>query len=88
MIDFLWRSVSKRLFSLKGGENRHIRNSKGRLLCKANDQSGMVETEGPHKSSCKFNVPIGGSFTVTRENIISRVTRTKTTFIVEDTVAA
>lgn len=67
---------------------RDIRNSKGRLLCKANDQSGMVETEGPHKSSCKFNVPIGGSFTVTRENIISRLTRTKTTFIVEDTVAA
>lgn len=33
-------------------------------------------------------VPIGDSFTVTRENIISRVTRTKTTFIVEDTVAA
>ena len=66
---------------------RDIRNSKGRLLCTANDQSGMVETEGPHKSSCKFNV-IGGSFTVTRENIISRVTRTKTTFIVEDTVAA
>ena len=67
---------------------RDIRNSKGRLLCKANDQSGMVETEGPHKSVCKFNIPVGGSFTVTRENIISRVTRTKTTFIVEDTVAA
>ena len=33
---------------------RDIRNSKGRLLCKANDQSGMVETEGPHKSSCKL----------------------------------
>ena len=67
---------------------RDIRNSKGRLLCKANDQSGMVETEGSHKSVYKFNIPIGGSFTVTRENIISRVTRTKTTFIVEDTAAA
>lgn len=67
---------------------RDIRNSKGRLLCKANDQSGMVETEGPHKSSCKFSVPIGGSFTVTRENIISRVTRTKTTFIVKDIATA
>ena len=67
---------------------RDIRNSKGRLLCKANDQSGMVETEGSHKSVYKFNIPIGGSFTVTRENIISRVTRTKTTFIVEDTVVA
>jgi hypothetical protein len=59
-----------------------------RLLCKANDQSGMVETEGPHKSSCKFNVPIGCSFTVARENIISRVTRTRTTFIVEDTITS
>lgn len=67
---------------------RDIRNSKGRLLCKANDQSGMVETVGPHKSSCQFSVPIGGSFTVTRENVISRVTRTETAFIVVDTVAA
>ena len=33
-----------------------------------------------------FNVLIGGSFTVIRENIISRVTRTRTTFIVEDTI--
>ncbi|WP_370740594.1 MULTISPECIES: hypothetical protein [Bacteria] len=48
----------------------------------------MVETQGPHKSSYEFNIPIGGSFTVTRENIISRVTRTKTTFVVEDIIAA
>lgn len=48
----------------------------------------MVETQGPHNSSYEFNIPIGGSFTVTRENIISRVTRTKTTFIVEDIIAA
>lgn len=36
----------------------------------------------------KFNVPIGCSFTVARENIISRVTRTRTTFIVEDTITS
>ena len=73
---------------IPGTNYRDIRNSKGRLLCKANDLNGMVETQGPHKSSYKFNVPIGGSFTVTRENIVSRVTRTKTTFIVVDTIAA
>lgn len=73
---------------IPGTNYRDIRNSKGRLLCKANDQNGMVETQGPHKSSYKFNVQIGGSFTVTRENIVSRVTRTKTTFIVVDTIAA
>ena len=71
-----------------GTNYRDIRNSEGRLLCKANDRSGMVETQGPHKSSYEFNIPIGGSFTVTRENIISRVTRTRTTFIVEDTIVA
>ena len=71
-----------------GTNYRDIRNSEGRLLCKANDRSGMVETQGPHKSSYEFNIPIGGSFTVTREIIISRVTRTKTTFVVEDIIAA
>lgn len=71
-----------------GTNYRDIRNSEGRLLCKANDRSGMVETQGPHKSSYEFNIPIGGSFTVTHENIISRVTRTKTTFVVEDIIAA
>lgn len=71
-----------------GASFRDLRNSKGRLLCKADDQSGMVETQGPHHSSYAFNIPIGGSFTVTRENIVSRVTRTKTTFVVEDTTAA
>ena len=71
-----------------GTNYRDIRNSEGRLLGKANDRSGMVETQGPHKSSYEFNIPIGGSFTVTRENIISRVTRTKTTFVVEDIIAA
>jgi len=71
-----------------GTNYRDIRNSEGRLLCKASDRSGMVETQGPHKSSYEFNIPIGGSFTVTRENIISRVTRTKTTFVVEDIIAA
>ena len=36
----------------------------------------------------RFNIPIGGSFTVTRGSIISKVTRTATGFIVADQPAA
>lgn len=69
-------------------ELREVRSSKNHLLCKANDETGDVETEGPHKMAYRFNVPIGGSFTVTRGSIISKVTRTATGFIVADRPAA
>lgn len=59
-----------------------------RLLCRANDQTGVVETQGPHKTSYVFTIPIGGTFTVARDNIVSLVTRTATAFIVIDSIAA
>lgn len=65
---------------------RELRNSKGRLLCKVDDQSGMVEMKGLHNSYYEFSIPVGGSFTIARENITSRVIRTETTFDVEDTI--
>ena len=61
---------------------REIRNSNNRLLCIANDSTGEVETQGPHHSSYIFNIPVGGSFTVVRDNLKSLVTRTATTFTV------
>ncbi len=67
---------------------REVRSSKNHLLCKANDKTGDVETEGPHKTAYRFNIPIGGSFTVTRGSITSKVTRTATGFIVADRPAA
>ena len=68
---------------------REIRNSDNRLLCKANDSTGEVETQGPHRSSYIFSIPIGGTFTVVRDNLKSLVTRTATAFTVADyTLAA
>lgn len=67
---------------------RELRNRNQQLLCIANDGTGEVETQGPHKSSYNFNIPVGGTFTVVRGNIVSLVTRTATTFIVADTAAA
>lgn len=67
---------------------RELRNSNSQLLCVANDGTGEVETQGPHKSSYNFKIPIGGTFTVVRGNVISLVTRTASTFTVADTVAA
>ncbi len=63
---------------------REIRNSDNRLLCVVNDSTGEVETRGPHHSSYIFNIPIGGTFTVVRDNLKSLVTRTTTTFTVEN----
>ena len=67
---------------------REVRSSKNHLLCKANDETGDVETEGPHNPAYHFKIPIGGSFTITRGSITSRVTRTATGFIVADIPAA
>lgn len=66
--------------------HRDLRNSEGRLLCKVNDQNGVVETKGPHNSRYVFTIPTGGTFTVTRGAVISRVTRTAATFDVVDTI--
>lgn len=67
---------------------KELRNSQNRLLCIANDSTGEVKTEGPHHSSYDFLIPVGGSFRVKRDNIISTITRTSTTFIVADKIAA
>ena len=50
----------------------------------ANDNTGEVETQGPHHSSYIFSIPIGGTFTVVRDNLKSLVTRTATAFTVAD----
>lgn len=67
---------------------RELRNRNQQLLCIANDGTGEVETQGPHKSSYSFSIPVGGTFTVTRDNVVSLVTRTATNFTVADSVAA
>ena len=67
---------------------RELRNSNSQLLCVANDGTCEVQTQGPHKSSYNFKIPIGGTFTVVRGNVISLVTRTASTFTVADTIAA
>ena len=63
---------------------RELRNDENRLLCKADDVTGTVETEGPHKSIYIFSIPVGFSFTIIRGNTKSNVTRTATMFIVEN----
>lgn len=78
---------------MKGGFSietllKEVRSSKNHLLCMANDRTGEVETVGPHKTTYRFNIPIGGSFTVTRGAITSCVTRTVTGFTVADSIAA
>jgi len=50
----------------------------------ANDSTGEVETQGPHRSSYIFSIPVGGTFTVVRDNLKSLVTRTATAFTVAD----
>jgi len=59
-----------------------------RLLCKADDATGAVETEGPHKISYLFIIPVGGTFTVVRGSVKSLVTRTASKFIVNDYLIA
>lgn len=72
-----------------GERLREIRNSDNRLLCMVNDSTGEVKTQGPHHSSYIFSIPIGGTFTVVRDNLKSLVTRTDTAFTVADyTLAA
>ncbi len=73
---------------LPGINFRPIRNSQKRLLCEVDDITGEVKTEGPHKSYYFFNIPVGGTFIVTRDNITSLVTRTATCFMVEDSLIA
>lgn len=63
---------------------RELRNDENRLLCRADDTTGTIETEGPHKSTYIFSIPVGFSFTVIRGNTKSNVTRTTTMFIVEN----
>lgn len=50
----------------------------------ANDSTGEVETQGPHRSSYIFSIPIGGTFIVVRGDLKSLVTRTATAFTVAD----
>ena len=50
----------------------------------ANDSTGEVETKGTHHASYSFNIPIGGTFTVIRDNLKSIVTRTAAVFTVAD----
>lgn len=66
---------------------RELRNSANKLLCMANDCTGEVETQGPHKSQYTFIIPVGGEFTVVRDNVRSLVVRTASEFIVADYVA-
>jgi len=63
---------------------RELRNNEERLLCKANDATGDVETEGPHKSWYLFNIPVGSSFIVIRGKTKSLITRTATKFVVDN----
>ena len=58
------------------------------MLCLANAVTGEVETQGPHKAQYIFCLPIGGTFTVIRDNVKSLVTRTATEFTVADYTAA
>lgn len=76
------------MISARGGirisELRELRNEKNRLLCKANDITGEVQTEGTHKASYLFVFPVGSTFIIVRDNIKSVVTRTEAAFIVND----
>lgn len=77
-------------FQKKGGididtPEQELRNSNNHLLCKTNIRSGDIETEGPHKSIYRFNIPIGGSFTVTRGSITYTIKRESIGFSVADT---
>ena len=63
---------------------RELRNDDNKLLCKANDANGTVETEGPHKSLYTFKIPVGNMFTVVRGKTTSYVTRTSAKFVVEN----
>ncbi len=65
-----------------------LRNRDNRLLCLANAATGEVETQGPHKAQYIFCIPIGGTFTVVRDNVKSLVTRTATKFTVADYAVA
>lgn len=91
--------VSKWLFSIEGVTSlnytakegdyisinlRELRNSENRLLCKVDDITGIVETEGPHKMIYHFVIPVGGVFTVIRNSVQSFVTRTDCEFIVSN----
>lgn len=67
---------------------KELRNNANKLLCIANDDTGEVKTEGPHKSKYSFIIPVGISFSIERDGIISTVTRTPSTFIVADRKAA
>ena len=49
-----------------------------------NDNTGEVETRGPHHSSYSFFIPVGGIFRVVRDNLESQVIRTDTSFVVTD----
>ncbi|GAB1360711.1 hypothetical protein MASR1M31_25360 [Porphyromonadaceae bacterium] len=75
--------------SQKGGvyissSRRELRNLENRLLCKADDVTGTVEAEGPHKMRYLFVIPVGGTFTVIRGGVQSLVTRTDSKFIIRD----
>ena len=65
------------------GAFREIRNGHRHLLCEANDCTGEVRTVGPHHSTYLFQIPVGGTFTVIRDNCQSLIKRDATTFAVD-----
>lgn len=67
---------------------RYLRNRQNHLLCVVDDQTGLVSTEGPHKSEYSYVLPVGASFTVKRGNVLSTITRTRDRFIVSDSLVA
>lgn len=63
---------------------KEIRNSDNRLLCIVNDNTGEVETQGSHHSYYSFIIPVGNTFSVLRDGLKSKITRTTTAFVVTD----
>lgn len=65
---------------------KEIRNLHEHLICTANDSTGEVKTQGPHKSEYIFTLPIGSTFTVVRGNCKSIIRRTPTAFTVTEEI--
>ncbi len=55
-----------------------IRDCKNRIACKGNAQTGDIETvyKG-HKT--RTRLPVGGVFTIERDDVITKITRISTT---------
>ena len=60
-----------------------IRDYKGRICCVGDPATGYVENKYKGQEATAY-LAVGKSFTITRENILTRITRTaKNTFDVE-----